>query len=194
MRRPTQGRRTPRWATSTEAIEIILAKQPKGKTTESLSCLCLPSHPRFPRHRIMTINRRTHGCRTFLGDAIVRIFQSFTSRKTSNKAALPPQHRLHQRLQHPRPHIDSIGSSRLCFDHFRTTEKRQEIRHRHAMENVQPHHVPGQTLGFNYHSDPFIQRHKPELTRLSCTTQKQHHQYHIGDGRKSSQRWHRCNW
>ncbi len=63
-------------------------------------------------------NRRTRSSRTFLGDAIVRIFKSFPSRKTSNKAALPPQHRLHQRRQHPRPHIGSIGSSRLYFDHF----------------------------------------------------------------------------
>ncbi len=118
----------------------------------------------------------------------------FPKQQTSNKAAFPPQHRLHQRRQHPRPHIDLIESSRLCFDHFQMTEKRQEIRHRHAMENVRPHHVPGQTLGFNYHSDPFIQRHKSELTRLSCTTQKQHHQHHIGDGCKSSQRWHRRNW
>jgi len=156
--------------------------------------LCLPPHPSFPCHRITTINRRTCGCRSFLGDAIVQIFQSFTSRKTSNKEALPLQHSLHQRRQHPRPHIDLIGSSRLCFDHFRMTEKRQEIRNSHAMENVRPHHVPSLTLGFNFHSDPFIQRHKSELTRLSCTTQRQHHKHHIGDGRKSSKRWHRRNW
>ncbi len=148
----------------------------------------------FPCHRITTINRRSRGRHTFLGDAIVQIFKSFPSRKTLNKAALPPQHCLHQRWQHPRTHINSIESSRLCFDHFRTTEKRKEIRNRHAMENVRPHHVPGQTLCFNFHFDPFIQRHKSELTRLSCTTQQQNHQHHIGDGRKSSERWRRRNW
>ncbi len=156
--------------------------------------MCLPPHPCFPRHRNTTINRRTCGRRIFLGDAIVRIFKSFPSRKTSNKAALPPQHCLHQRWQYPRTHINSIESSRLCFDHFQMTEKRKEIRNRHAIENIRPHHVPSQTLGFNHQSDPFIQRHKSELTRFSCTTQQQNHQHHIGDGRKSSERWRRRNW
>ena len=61
------------------------------------------------------------------------------------------------------------------------------------MGNIGPHHVPGQTLGIDCDTNPFFQRVKQRLTRLSCPTQKQHYQHHFQNGHKPAQRRHTCN-
>ena len=141
-------------------IEIVLEKRPAGNTTKGLTYFCLSSPPRIPSRRFTTRNQRTCSSGTLLGNEILQIFKSITSRATSNKTTLPSEYRFHQKRQLSDPHINHVASRRLHLDHFRTTEKRQEIGHRHPVENIRPYHVPSQALGFHRHSNPFDQRNQ----------------------------------
>jgi hypothetical protein len=87
--------------TFTASAKVVLKRQPKRITTESLTRLRPPSHSCVKVNRNENSDGSPCGSCTLLGYALMQIPKSTEIGAAKDKATLPPQYLFHQRWKNP---------------------------------------------------------------------------------------------